>query len=155
MIIQYSIEDGAIALAAPAIAASSETGRKVDQIIEEGLRHLKQPRIDVLESEIEQVMQESTRDTAPVDAATKDAAVQFAYLLPYSLPMPEISPDPDGEIMFDWLGPSGKMFSVSIDKTGRIAYAGRFGDKSKVHGIEQLSLACPYEVIRGIAKAIC
>jgi hypothetical protein len=88
-----------------------------------------------------------------VDLDTAIAAVQFACSLPRSMPIPEVISDPDGEISFDWFGLAGKMFSVSVNKHGRIAYAGRFGNKSKVYGIEQLSEVCPPEVLRGIEKA--
>jgi hypothetical protein len=69
------------------------------------------------------------------------------------MPVPEVTSDPDGEISFDWFGSEGKMFSVSLNRNRRIAYAGRFGEMSKVHGIEQLSEVCPPEILRGIAKA--
>jgi hypothetical protein len=88
-----------------------------------------------------------------VDLDTAIAAVQFACLLPRSMPVPEVTSDPDGEISFDWFGSEGKMFSVSLNRNRRIAYAGRFGEMSKVHGIEQLSEVCPPEILRGIAKA--
>lgn len=45
------------------------------------------------------------------------------------------------------------MFSASIDRSGRIAYAGRFGERSKVHGVEELSDSLPQEILRGIEKA--
>jgi hypothetical protein len=111
--------------------------------------------VQPLRSEIEQILDESagTIDGTPVDAATATAAIQFAYLLPWSIPMPEVAPDADGEISFDWIGPLGKMFSVSLDRTGRISYAGRFGRRSNIHGTEQLSTACPQEIIRGIRRA--
>jgi hypothetical protein len=158
MIFLCPAQDGSIALTAPTIRAFSEAAESVDRVIEEGLRHLAKPRMELLVSEIEQVVEEAASEAgegfAPVDIETASAALQFAYSLPWSLPTPEVAPDPDGDISFDWLGPSGKMFSVSVNKAGRVAYAGRFSDKSKIHGIEQLSTACPQEIIRGVARAI-
>ncbi len=158
MMIHHPSQDGSIALAAPTIHASSEAAQLIDRVIREGLRHFAKPRIETLVSDIERIVEESPHDSgggfARVEVETAMAAIQFASLLPWSLPTPEVAPDADGEILFDWLGSSGKIFSVSVDKTGRIAYAGRFGDRSKVHGIEQLSTTCPQEVVRGIARAI-
>jgi hypothetical protein len=147
--------DGAVALEAPRIDASSDAARHVKELVEDGLRHLAAPKVEALASEIEQIVEESseTAGGAPVDAATAAAAIQFAYLLPWSLPTPEVASDADGEISFDWIGASGKMFSVCVDRTGRIAYAGRFGPRSKIHGIEQLSTTCPQEIVRGIRRA--
>ena len=93
-------------------------------------------------------------ENAAVSHETAWKAVAFARLLPRGLPIPEIAPDPDGEISFDWIGRSGKMFSVSIGSDGRISYAGRFGDKSKTHGTEQLSEILPREILFGIEKAL-
>ena len=137
---------------------SSDAAKTVDAIVAEGLKHYSEPRIESIVSEIVQILAESEAETLvraiPVSLQTADLAIQFARLLPWSLPTPEVSPEADGEISFDWLGPQNKMFSVSVSQTGRIAYAGRFGERSKVHGIEQLSDTCPSEVIRGISRAI-
>jgi hypothetical protein len=156
MISYYPAPGGSIALVAPTTDAYSDAAQLVDHIIEKGLRHYAEPRMEMLGSEIYDIMAETARDAGavPVDFATATAALQFAYSLPRSLPNPEIAPDPDGDISFDWLGPSGKMFSVSVSGTGRVAYAGRFGDKSKIHGLDQLSASCPPEIVRGISRAI-
>ena len=141
-----------------AMTGSSDAAKLVDRLLEEGIFHYAEPRIHFLASDIEQMLNDSIQEVPqegaiPIDMDTARAAIEFAYTLPRSLPAPEIAPEPDGEISFDWLGPDGKMFSVSVGRTGRVAYAGRFGEKSKVHGIEQLSESCPQEIVRGIAKA--
>jgi len=133
-------------------AGTSDAARRIEDQVREGLRHYGEPRIEMLRSDIEQMAADADA-TIRIDVQTIQAAVEFASLLPRSLPAPEVAPDPDGDISFDWLGRSGKIFSVSIDASGRLAYAGRFGEKSKVHGTEQLSEVCPQEIIRGIAKA--
>jgi hypothetical protein len=157
MIHHSSSFDSSIALKMPLINASSEAARFVDSVIKEGLQHFAKPKVESLVSDIEQLVKESQQsghgETSSIDLETAARAIEFAYLLPWSLPAPEIAPDPDGEIMFDWIGPSRKMFSVSVNRVGRIAYAGRFGERSKVHGIEQLSDICPQEIARGIARA--
>lgn len=116
--------------------------------------------VEWLISEINQVAQESapaggsSAGVVPVDEDTKRMATKFAAMLPLSIQLPEVAADPDGEISFDWLGPSGKMFSVSVDRNGRLAYAGRFGNKTKKNGVEQLSETCPPEIILGIERAV-
>jgi hypothetical protein len=158
MISYFPGQDGSVALIAPISDGFSDAARSIDLAIEKELRHYAGPRMEALVAEIDQIMVEAARDTgegfASVDLETASAAMQFAYSLPWSVPTPEVAPDPDGDISFDWLGLCGKMFSVSVSKTGRIAYAGRFGDKSKIHGIDQLSTSCPQEIIRGITRAI-
>jgi hypothetical protein len=156
MITHCPTYDGCVALEVPSIDASSAVAKRIKELVEDGLRHLAEPRVQPLKSEIEQILEEAAEmtDGTPVDTATAEQAIRFAYLLPWSLPQPELAPDADGEISFDWIGPLGRMFSVSVDRTGRISYAGRFGRYSKIHGTEQLSEACPQEIIRGIKRAI-
>ncbi len=139
-------------------AGSSEVALSIGRLHEESLRHFAEPRIESLAAEIDQLVSEAGSEvfaegSIPVDIYTADAALQFARILPWSLPLPEVASDADGDISFDWVGPSGKMFSVSFNRSGRIAYAGRFGERSKIHGTEQLSEACPQEVMRGISRA--
>jgi hypothetical protein len=133
----------------------SPEAESVEQAVGDGLLNFAKPRIEPLISEIWQIVADSAASEGGVrvDPEAAWAAMNFAYSLPLSLPAPELAPDADGEIMFDWIGPSGKMFSVSVGKSGRIAYAGRFEDGSKVHGMERFSTACPREVVRGIARA--
>ena len=105
-------------------------------------------------AEIHEVVREShTMGVVPVDEDTEGTAIKFATILPSSLPAPEIAADPDGELSFDWLGSSDNMFSVSVDRNGRLAYAGRFSGGRKTNGVEQLSEVCPPEVLLGIEKA--
>jgi hypothetical protein len=139
---------------------SSDTANLIDSLAKESLFYNVSPRTESLASGIEQILAESenrgitTDEWTPVDKNTATAALAFSFLLPRWLPTPEIAPEADGEISFDWLGPSGRIFSVSIDAKGRLAYAGSFGQESKVHGIEQLSNVCPTEIIAGISKTL-
>lgn len=144
----------AAALFAPTIEAHSQIGIDFAEILERRVREHTTPKVESLVAEIQQIALESAHEAVRViDEDTVFAATSFARLLPWSLPFPEVAPDPDGEISFDWFGGSGKMFSVSVNSAGRIAYAGRFGDKSKVNGMEYLSQVLPSEVMRGIVRA--
>jgi hypothetical protein len=132
----------------------SDLARQVKLALEESLEHYLKTRLELLLPEIEDLHMASDETSIPVDLDTIRAATQFAYSLPRFGPMPEVSADPDGEISFDWAGPSGEMFSVSVNKQNRLAYAGWFGEKSRIHGIEQLAEGCPQQIVRGIEKAI-
>ena len=140
----------AFGLRATSIGVSSEA-EAVEVLVRKSLEHYLEPRLGLLIPEILSLRDDS--GGKPVDFATINAAIEFAYCLPRFAPVPEVSADPDGEISFDWLSPSGEMFSVSVNKQNRLAYAGWFGEKSKIHGIEQLAESCPEEIVRGIQKA--
>lgn len=131
----------------------SEEARLVKESVEESLYHFLGLRLDRLLPEIESLRTISDENLISVDAETIGAATQFAYSLPRFGPLPEVSADPDGEISFDWIAPSGQMFSVSVNKQNRLAYAGWFGEKSRIHGIEQLAESCPQQIVQGIEKA--
>lgn len=124
----------------------------VDKWFCRSLRHYLEPRLSLLIPEIENLADESDSGKR-ADAETVGAALRFAYCLPRFAPLPEVSVDPDGEISFDWLTRNGEMFSVSINKQNRLAYAGWFGEKSRIHGVEQLAETCPSEIVRGIQRA--
>jgi hypothetical protein len=136
----------------PSIGVSEEA-RLIKESVEESLQHFLGLRLDRLLPEIESLRTISDENLIPVDADTIGAAKRFAYSLPRFGPLPEVSADPDGEISFDWIAPSGQMFSVSVNKKNRLAYAGWFGEKSRIHGIEQLAEGCPQQIVRGIEKA--
>jgi hypothetical protein len=139
-------------LASPGV---SDVASQVKLALRESWGHYLEPRLELLLPEIENLLSVSDEDSIPVDRNTALAANHFAYSLPRFGPLPEVSADPDGEISFDWLGPSGQMFSVSVNKQNRLAYAGWFGEKSRIHGIEELAENCPEEIIRGIQRATC
>lgn len=132
----------------------SEEANKLDLELEESLRHYLQSRLESLIPDITNLCVASLNNPIPVDAATVLAAVSFAFSLPRLGSMPEVSADPDGEIAFDWAGPSGEMFSVSVNKYNRLAYAGWFGENSRIHGIERLAEGCPQQIVRGIEKTV-
>ncbi len=131
-------------------AGVSDEAQRVVRLSEEAVDHYLAPKLVLLLPEIESLL--DARDETPVDSDTIEAAKLFAFLLPRFAALPEVSADPDGEISFDWLGPSGKMFSVSVNKQNRLAYAGWFGEKSRNHGIEELGESCPPEILRGIER---
>jgi len=140
-------------------AGAGDVAAGLSQRIQDFREHYDRPRMDILIPEIQGLIESSVVGTAgaqviPVDSETVNRAIAFARLLPKSLPLPEVAPDPDGEISFDWTGSSGRMFSVSINGMGRLAFAGRFGDKSKIHGTEDFSGQLPSEVLRGIRKTV-
>src|SRR5205823_8725906 len=88
----------------PALIARTETGTSeaashIAQELKKFVEHFSGPRLQFLAEEIMFFVQNSA-DVIQVDYATARAAMRFAQLLPRSLPLPEVAPDPDGEISF-------------------------------------------------------
>jgi hypothetical protein len=133
----------------------SDAASRVEDKIERALTEFTLLRREPLVTDIVGLWDESSLRTDANLRKTAAAAICFALLLPRSLPDPEVSLDPDGEISFDWSGNGGERFSVSVNGARRLAFAGRFSETSKLHGVEQLSKAFPSEIIRGIQKTTC
>jgi hypothetical protein len=128
--------------------AAGDVATKLDVSLTEAAFNTLGPRVAEMLSSVHALC-----DQRLTDSSTAAKAVTFALQLPRSLPAPEISADPDGEISFDWFGPSGKMYSISINQSGRLSYAGWFREDSRVHGTETLADAAPEQILRGIARA--
>jgi hypothetical protein len=80
----------------------------------------------------------------------KTEAQRFVDLLPYRLPPPDPSADPDGEISLLWdLGP-GHVFSVSVGAEGTLTYAGLLGKGVKRHGVEPFKSDIPKVILQSI-----
>jgi hypothetical protein len=74
-----------------------------------------------------------------------ESAVRFAEMLPATVPLPEVSPDADGDISFDWHRGPRRVFSVSLGADGVLRYAGLFGYNS-TYGTEFLAESLPSAV---------
>ncbi|HWP90751.1 MAG TPA: hypothetical protein VNN20_00935 [Thermodesulfobacteriota bacterium] len=68
-----------------------------------------------------------------------------------NVPMPEITPEPDGDIAFEWNDGHGRTFLFSIDDNQTLTYAGIFG-AGKTHGFEILGDFLPGVVIYNLKR---
>ncbi len=92
-------------------------------------------------------------DGHPVEPSTIDQAWLFAACLPTTLPIPDVSPDADGDLAFDWnLGPR-RVFSVSVRRDGSLSYAALVG-ASRSHGTGTLRGGLPPEIIQWVQRVV-
>ena len=80
-------------------------------------------------------------------------AQRFLLALPGSVPSPELSMDEDGEVSFDWSGPSGQMLTITLREDGRLSYASRISAFDKDHGIKRFVDAIPKSVVDLVHQA--
>jgi hypothetical protein len=80
--------------------------------------------------------------SARVVPSTHAYANQFLQILPDGLPVPDISVDTDGEILFEWDRGPRQIFTVSVGRDGTLTFAGLHGHR-KIHGTEHLREALP------------
>ena len=94
----------------------------------ESSRALLDPKEDALNRlyELAAECAEADWDGYGAEAVSQSAAVRSAHFirrLPEDLPLPEISVEPDGEIVLDWSPTPTQTFSVSIGTADRMACA--------------------------------
>jgi hypothetical protein len=87
----------------------------------------------------------------PVTADIVGNAEFFLSLIPTTVPAPEISVDPDGEISVEWRVASGRVFSVSVGPGRRLTHAGLFG-RSTSHGTEYLVSELPRAISENLRR---
>lgn len=87
----------------------------------------------------------------PINDESYALARRFIEDLPTrEIPAPEVSIDPDGEVVFDWFGEPCYTFSISFG-TDKLTYAGLYGN-NKTHGTEEYGENIPQIILQNINK---
>ena len=71
---------------------------------------------------------------SPVKTVALKEAIDFIRACPDGTTLPEIAADPDGGVCFEWISSRHRMLSLSLDGSGRIAFAWLDGT-DKGHGV--------------------
>jgi len=91
-------------------------------------------------------------DAEPISISVYLEAVKLAELLPSSLPVPEVAPEPDGKIAFEWYRGRRFVFVASVGGNNTINCAGLFGSSSRVYGSEHFGDELPSSIIENIQR---
>jgi hypothetical protein len=67
------------------------------------------------------------------------------------IPMPEITPEPNGELGLEWYKENRKTFVVSVSGKNEIVFAGLFG-VNRVHGTEYFGDILPHIIIENLKR---
>jgi hypothetical protein len=86
--------------------------------------------------------------------STYEQATRFLNRLPTTVPDPEVSADPDGEISFEWRAGPWRVFSVSVGPTGRLTWAAFFGRTRHTHGAEPFISELPKAIIDNLTRLL-
>lgn len=87
----------------------------------------------------------------PISFETYEKAKRFITVLPWGIPAPEVSAEPDGEITFEWYAGQARVISVSVGPNNELAYAGLFG-ASRAYGTEVFHDEIPEVVLSHIKR---
>ncbi len=79
-------------------------------------------------------------------------AIKLIKSLPITaFPMPEVTPEPNGEIGFEWYRESRLVFVASVSGESEIVYAGLFG-ANKTHGTEYFGDSLPSIILENLKR---
>jgi len=104
---------------------------------------------DLALEELEKVYEECSEanwdgyGAMPISRETYSEARKLLRMMPSSLPRPDISAEPDGEITFEWYKEKYSVFVISVGGNNLITYAGLFGKSNKIHGTEYFADELP------------
>lgn len=89
-------------------------------------------------------------DAEAVSEIAKSTAEHFIRVLPEDIPLPEFSVEPDGAISLDWIRRRGCVFSLSVGRTDRLAFAWLDGT-DRGHGVARFTgEQIPGRILEGI-----
>jgi len=92
-------------------------------------------------------------DQYPVTTAAVRIASRFVQALPHRLPLPQVAIDPDGAISLDWVTSRTRAFSISVDDSGRLAYAWMNGS-DRGHGVVRFQDSLPSPLLSQLTELI-
>jgi len=90
----------------------------------------------------------------PISHVSYLEAVKLLTWIPPSIPMPEVTPEPGGEIAFEWYQSKDSVFVASVGGHNIITYAGLFGEDSKAHGTESFREKLPQTILDKIRRIL-
>lgn len=91
-------------------------------------------------------------DSIGVSRVSVQFAKKFLRLMPDTIPTPEITPDPDGYISFEWYVDRKNSLMLSIGPAPVIYFAGVFGQDEKLNGKTKLGDEIPDPITGSLAK---
>jgi len=92
---------------------------------------------------------------SPLSLSTYYEAVRLISLLPSFTNNPEIVPEPNGDIAFEWYRGKHLTFVISVRGENKITYAGIFGKSNMTHGVEYFPNEIPPIILNYIKRLYC
>jgi hypothetical protein len=91
-------------------------------------------------------------DALPITEEAYFAAIKLIKSLPVTaFPMPEVTPEPNGDVGLEWYRENRLVFVVSVSGKSEIVYAGLFG-ANKTHGTEYFGDSLPSIILENLKR---
>lgn len=92
----------------------------------------------------------------PIGEMTLERAARIAKqifaMLPKGTPVPDLVPEPDGEISIGWIVDDRRMFSFSVGAHDKINFAGQYGDHGGIHGWRPVGTASDEQLVDSLGE---
>lgn len=139
---------------------ASEAAKNLEGLVSEAFhQYRKRAQRDLAISELTRVTEECSQPgwdgygAIPVSVGAADAARRFILDLPSLFNMPEIVPEPDGEISLEWDFGRWKAFSLSIGSGGKLSYAAILGRDRRANGSDNFDDVIPAHILLSLSQA--
>jgi hypothetical protein len=150
----YAISVGSAAVSEESLKAEAQISQQSEHWVPLSATDL--ARMD-LQRELDDMYQECLNvnwDDEGALAVPSDAYTEASRLLqqlPSWIGLPDVGPEPNGSIGFEWYARPGWVFVVAITGTQSLEYAGTFG-ASVTHGTEAFVDSVPTSVLRNLRR---
>lgn len=99
-------------------------------------------------------LESSEDEDQPIDRIAASIAEEFIRVLPENVPLPEFASEPDGSISLDWIQSRCRLFTLSIGRSSRLAYAWIDG-ADQGHAVARFDgTQVPERVLEGILSIV-
>tara|TARA_Y100000310_G_scaffold145276_1_gene144608 strand:+ start:289 stop:618 length:330 start_codon:yes stop_codon:yes gene_type:complete len=88
----------------------------------------------------------------PITTIAIEEASRLLMEFPSSYPLPDIVPEPGGDIALEWYKDKNNVFVISFSGNNVISYAGLFGENNKTYGTEFVKDSIPESILDNINR---
>lgn len=88
----------------------------------------------------------------PINHRAYLEARQFLHKLPEDITLPTITADPRGAISLEWYKDSDWVFTLTMQGSGVVVYAGLMGKENRAYGTQKFSESIPKTILQSIRR---
>lgn len=143
----------------PSSTAASTTAERLAKILLNAVTHAREnatdwrPFTNALIEELALTHSQPNWDgygASPIAPEAKAFAQSIIDQLPSTIPAPDPTADPEGDLALTWDFAPGHVFTLSIGRDGMLSYAGLLGQGRKKHGMEPFEGTVPAVVVESV-----
>jgi len=141
------------------VSDDSETlQRSIEKVFRDATKSISEQRFDYLRRSLLECFVRCSKanwdgyNATPISESAFFEATKLLELLPSYLPLPDITPEPTGEIGLEWYKGSHFTFVASVRGNNVLSYAGLFGPGNETYGTENFTESLPRTIIENVRR---